>query len=213
MGTPDFADDAILIVIDLINDVVLPGEEFHLGSARDLVPGVRDLLDASRRRGVPIVHAASQGMGNSLVDRHWWQVANNVSLIEGSNGVEVVDSLRPERYTDAEVYLPKPKYSCFYGTKLDILLRNPPFRGRNTIMITGMNTNLCCLCTAIDAFNRDYDVVFIDDLNCTMDGIDGTPAETMHRITVETLKQGFVREVIDSAEALSRLRPVDVLTA
>ena len=70
---------------------------------------------------------------------------------------------------------------------------------------------VAALCTAIDAFNRDYDVVFIDDLNCTMDGIDGTPGETMHRITVETLKQGFVKEVVASAEVLSRLRAVDVV--
>lgn len=199
-------DDAILIVIDMIKDVVDPGEEFHLKAASDMVPRLAELLEVARDCGIPIVHAASMNMSNSLIDRHWWQIRDGASLIEGSEGVEVVDALRPNEYSRSEVYLPKSKYTCFYGTRLDIILRNPPFRGRNTIIITGMNTNLCCMATAIDAFNRDYDVLFVDDLNCTQDGIDGTPAETMHRITVETLKQAFVKEIVTSDQLLDQLR-------
>lgn len=65
--------------------------------------------------------------------------------------------------------MPKWKYSAFYGTKPDFILRNSPFLGRNTIIVTGMATNFCCICTSINinAFNRDYRVLFIDDLNCT----------------------------------------------
>lgn len=206
MKTEDLVDDAIVIVIDMIKDVVEPGEEFFLDAARDMVPKLRELLEVSRECGIPIVHAASQNMHNSLLERFWWQIREGVSLIEGSATVEVAEELRPAEYSDSEVYLPKSKYSCFPGTRLDIILRNPPFRGRNTLIITGMNTNFCCFCTAADALNRDYDVVFVDDLNCTMDGIDGTPAETMHRVTVETLKQGFVKEVLGADILLSRLR-------
>jgi nicotinamidase-related amidase len=66
-------------------------------------------------------------------------------------------------------------------------------------------TNFCCLCTSIDAFNRDYEVLFVDDLNCTFDGIDGTPAAEMHRLTVETLKQGYVEAIVTADELMSRL--------
>jgi nicotinamidase-related amidase len=56
-------------------------------------------------------------------------------------------------------------------------------------MHPGMSTNYCGMCTTIDPSNRDYDVILVDDLNCTMAADDGTDAGTMHRITVETLRR------------------------
>jgi hypothetical protein len=53
--------------------------------------------------------------------------------------------------------------------------------------------------------NCDYQVLFVDDLNCTFDGIDGTPAADMHRVTVETLKQGFVEDVVTADDLMKRL--------
>ncbi|HWI71000.1 MAG TPA: isochorismatase family cysteine hydrolase [Baekduia sp.] len=207
MPIEGLVDDGVVIVIDMIKDSLDQGEEFaQINAAREMVPKLSELLEVSREHGIPIVHAASQDMRNSLIARHWWPIRDGVSLIAGSPTVEVVDELRPAHYSEAEVYLSKGKYSCFYGTRLDIILRNPPFRGRNTLIITGIATNFCCLCTAADALNRDYDVVFVDDLNCTHDGIDGTPAETMHRVTVETLKQGYVSEVVTADGLLGRLR-------
>jgi biuret amidohydrolase len=163
------------------------------------------LLRFARRHGMPIVHSASQGMNSSRYEDHWWQIRDRVSCQVGSPTVAVVDALAPESYSDHEIYIPKNKYSPFYGTRLDTYLRNPPFVGRNTIIVTGMATNFCCLCTSIDAFNRDYEVLFVDDLNCTFDGIDGTPAAEMHRLTVETLKQGYVEAIVTADELMSRL--------
>ena len=68
-----------------------------------------------------------------------------------------------------------------------------------------MATNYCCMTTSIDTFNRDYDVIFVDDLNCTIASSDGTDAATMHRITVETLKDGFISELVTADDLLARL--------
>lgn len=203
--TANLIEDGIIIVIDMIKDFLDPGAAFVIDEGRDMYPATQTLLEFARRNGMPIVYAASQGMTNSKLDQFWWQIRDGVSLIPGSDGVEVVDALRPSQYSDHEVYLPKWKYSCFTGTKLDIVLANKPFVGRRSIIITGMATNFCCQCTTIDAFNRDFDVYFIDDLNCTFNGIDGTPAAEMHRRTVETLKQGYVTEVLTASDLMSRL--------
>jgi nicotinamidase-related amidase len=198
-------EDGVILVIDMIRDFLEPGAKFVIDEGRDMYPDMLELIEFGRRHGMPIVYAASQGMTNSMLDRFWWQIRDGVSLIPGSEGVEVVDALRPATYSDQEVYLPKWKYSCFTGTKLDILLANKPFAGRRSMIVTGMATNFCCQCTTIDAFNRDYEVYLVDDLNCTFDGIDGTPATEMHRRTVETLKQGYVAEVLTSSELMSKL--------
>lgn len=201
----NLVQDGIVLVIDMIKDFLDPGEEFVIDEGRDMYGDLRTLLDFARRNGIPIVHTASQGMTNSQLDRFWKPIRDGVSLIPGTQGVEVVDALRPAQFSAAEVYVPKWKYSSFLGTKLDIILNNPPFKGRNSIIITGMATNFCCLCTTIDAFNRDYQVYFVDDLNCTFDGVDGTPAETMHRITVETIRQGYATEVLTAKKLMNDL--------
>jgi nicotinamidase-related amidase len=79
MQDADLVNDAIVIVIDMIKDVVEPDEEFHLPAARTMVPKLREVLIAARRHGIPIVHAASQNMNNSLIERHWWQVRARVA--------------------------------------------------------------------------------------------------------------------------------------
>ncbi len=204
-------DDSIIFVVDMIKDFLDPGEEFVIDEGRTMYDKLGALMDMGRNNGIPIVHSASQGMNNSLYERHWWQIRERVSCQPGSPTVDVVDRLRPAEYSDSEIYIPKSKYSPFYGTRLDTYLRNPPFSGRNTIIVTGMATNFCCMCTTVDAMNRDYRVLFVDDLNCTFDGIDGTPAAEMHRITVETLKQGFVEGIVTSDELMQRLVGTDAV--
>jgi nicotinamidase-related amidase len=198
------ADDVVLLVIDMINDFLLPGEPFVIDEGRDLYPKLRRLLALARAQRIPIVHGVSTDMRRSLLER-WKPIRDGVSLNAGTPGVQIVEELRPAAWSEYEIYLPKPKYSCFYGTTLDVYLNNPPCRGRNTLIVTGMATNYCCMCTSIDAFNRDYDVIFVDDLNCTMPSDDGTDAATMHRITVETLKQGFISELVTAEALIGRL--------
>lgn len=198
------ADDAVLFVIDMINDFLLPGEPFAIDAGRAMYPKMQRLLAFARKHKIPIVHGVSTDMRNTLLER-WAPIRDGVALNAGTSGVQIVDELKPVAWSQYEVYMPKPKYSCFYGTKLDIILANPPFHGRHSLIITGMATNYCCMATSIDAFNRDYDVIFVDDLNCTFAADDGTDAGIMHRITVETLKQGFISELLTADALMARL--------
>lgn len=201
----NLSSDAVIMCIDMINDFLLPGEPFVIDAGRDMYSKLNRLLTLAREQNIPVVHGISTDMRGTLLDR-WAPIQSGHSLNSGSPGVEIVEELRPKEWNEYEIYLPKPKYSCFYGTNLDVYLRNPPCQGRNTIIITGMATNFCCMTTSIDAFNRDYDVIFVDDLNCTMDSNDGTDASTMHRITIETLKDGFISELVTADELMTRLK-------
>lgn len=198
------ADDAVIICLDMINDFLLEGEPFAIDDGRDMYEKLGQVLAVARAQKIPIVHGISTDMRGTLLER-WGPIRDGVALNSNTPGVQIVEELRPREWNEYEVYLPKPKYSCFYGTTLDVYLRNPPCVGRNTIVITGMATNYCCMTTSIDAFNRDYDVIFVDDLNCTIASSDGTDAATMHRITVETLKDGFISELVTADDLLARL--------
>lgn len=63
----------------------------------------------------------------------------------------------------------KKRLSAFYGTDLDTLLRA---LGTDTVVICGINTNTCVLCTAFDAFNRDLRVLVASDGVASMYGDD-----------------------------------------
>lgn len=197
-------EDCIILCLDMINDFLLEGEPFAIDEGRAMYSKMGQLLNFARRTKIPIAHGVSTDMGNTLLDR-WGPIRDGIALRSNTRGVQIVDELAPEHWNEYEVYVPKPKYSLFWNTKLDVIMGNPPFRGRNTCIVIGMATNFCCMCTSIDAFNRDYDVIFVEDLNCTFDTDDGTPAAAIHQYTLETLKQGYISDLTTSDELMARL--------
>jgi len=57
-------------------------------------------------------------------------------------------------------------YSGFFGTDLDIILRE---WGVDTVIVSGTTTENCCHATARDAMFRNYRVVFLSDATATCD--------------------------------------------
>ena len=84
--------------------------------------------------------------------RHGIQVT-----IEGTDGCEILPEL--ERRSDDRVVV-KKRYSAFFGTVLDELLSDI---GPDVLVLAGVNTHACIRTTAIDAYQRDYDVIVASD--------------------------------------------------
>ena len=60
----------------------------------------------------------------------------------------------------SDVVVLKRQWGAFYGTQLDLQLRR---RGVRTIVIGGISTNFGVESTARDAWERNYQVVFVED--------------------------------------------------
>ena len=60
--------------------------------------------------------------------------------------------------TDYEII--KPRYSAFFQTPLDLLLRR---LGADTLILTGTTTPNCIRTTCYDAISLDYRVVVLED--------------------------------------------------
>lgn len=82
-----------------------------------------------------------------------------ISLVEGTHGAQLVDELkpRPEDYV-----LVKKRRNAFYSTELDFHLRA---RGITTLAIGGVATDLGVENTVRDAWDRDYNVIVIEDIS------------------------------------------------
>ena len=106
----------------------------------------KDLADAGIFADVkPQTHDADDGWSN----------------FEGSPGAELYEPVKPAA---GDIMVKKFRYSGFYGTQLENLLRA---LRRDTIAITGVATNVCCDSTARDGAMRDFKVLFLSDCNAS----------------------------------------------
>ena len=90
-------------------------------------------------------------------------IANRDALVDGTPGVDIYPDLAPR---PGEHVIKKHRYSGFFGTDLDIILRE---WGVDTVIISGTTTENCCHATARDAMFRNYRVVFLSDATATYD--------------------------------------------
>src|SRR5690625_169688 len=84
--------------------------------------------------------------------------------IVGTKGMELYGSLKPlyeKHKNDSNVYyFKKTRYSAFAGTDLEIKLRE---RNIMEIHIVGVCTDICVLHTAVDAYNKGFNIVIHKD--------------------------------------------------
>lgn len=85
-----------------------------------------------------------------------------------------------------DILLDKPRFGAFHGTDLELILRK---RGIDTVIISGVATNVCCETTAREAAVRDFRVFFLSDGTATADMGDVSAAE-LQKATCATL--GFL---------------------
>src|SRR5262249_26279950 len=77
--------------------------------------------------------------------------------IAGTEGCQILPELDRD---PSETVIVKKRYSAFFGTELDHLLQT--LRPKS-LVIAGVNTHACIRTTAIDAYQRDYDVIVVAD--------------------------------------------------
>jgi nicotinamidase-related amidase len=73
--------------------------------------------------------------------------------IAGTKGAEVIPELKK---SEKDFVIPKRRYSGFFQTDLDILLKE---LGVKTVVMTGLHAHMCVRHTSADAYCLGYDVV------------------------------------------------------
>lgn len=176
----EFSPDAsALLVIDMQEYFLRRNSHAFVPSARNIIAPIRWLLRLYRAQSRPIVFTYfGVRRGEDDPVRRWW----GETVRDGSRDSRLVAAL-PRG--DADLILRKITYSAFHGTRLEPSLRR---RGVQSVLITGVLTNLCCETTARDAFVRGFDVFFAADATATL-------SETMHRASLENLSYGFATPI------------------
>jgi ureidoacrylate peracid hydrolase len=155
-----------LVVVDVQNDFChSDGAHGKLGgdlsAAQRMVPQLNLLVDAARGAGAQVIWIRTNHDERTTSKVAWEQRQRRRPgaeqiCIPGSWGADFY-GVEP---VPGEAIVTKHRYSAFVNTDLELLLRS---RGIETVIVTGVATNVCVESTARDAFMRDYYVVLVDD--------------------------------------------------
>lgn len=149
-----------LLVIDMQNSFIAEGAVFEAPKGRDIIPNLERLVQLARSRDVPVVWTQSDHSppGGGLILERYPVIKHTRELWKGDRSFELYPFMIQPLKSDHR--LVKHKYDAFHDTDLDTVLRN---LRKDTVIITGVATEVCCESTARAAFFHDYKVVFVCD--------------------------------------------------
>lgn len=141
-----------LVIVDMLNDFVKEGGSLIVPEAVNLIPIIKRRQDDARSQGIPIIYLTDAHRPDDPEFEMWPPHA-----VPGTWGQQVIDELKPQ---SEDYVLPKRRYSGFFGTQLELVLRE---LGVDTLIITGVLTNICVFFTAIHAKALAYRVIVPKD--------------------------------------------------
>ena len=167
-----------LIVVDMQNAYASRGgyldlAGFDIGGAQAAIEAIVRAVAAARQAGMTIVYfqngwdpdyveaggAGSPNFHKSNALKHMRNHPETAGtlLARGGWDYELVAALTPQR---GDIVIAKPRYSAFYNTQLDSLLRARSIR---TLVFTGIATNVCVESTLRDGFFLEYFGIVLED--------------------------------------------------
>ncbi len=139
-----------ILVVDMLNDFAT---EAFCDHQLTVFEPMNRLLDCARKVGVPVIFcndAHIKGVDKEL--KLWGDHA-----IAGTKGAEIIPEIT---VAPTDYVVPKRRYSGFFQTGLDLLLRE---LGVDTVIVAGLYSNICVRHTAGDAYCLGYNVVVPKD--------------------------------------------------
>jgi nicotinamidase-related amidase len=170
-------DKTALLVVDMQHFFLDPDSPTYTCGGPAILPNVKKLLSSFRDARLPVIftrHVHHPDLLDAGIMGWWWQGM----CLEGSPESEIHREIAP---SPNEKVIDKHRYSAFYNTDLETILRVLKVED---LVISGVMTNMCCESTARDAYYRDYRVFFPADAT-------GSINEEMHLGSLINLAFGF----------------------
>ncbi len=159
-----------LLVIDMQDEFVKPHwAPDWVPEATRQVPRIKRLIEHCRNKSIPVIYTVYSKThnyldrpktGNSMPGRYSeLKIDFSQFFLDG----QVWHELAPRK---DEIVIHKPSYGAFYDTPLETILKN---LGKDTVIICGTVTNICCGMTARQAYERSFKVIFGSDVTSSDD--------------------------------------------
>ncbi len=148
-------NNTALLLIDMQNEA-----SFNIQDMNPALDNAALVLQACREQNIPVLYSRHvhrpDGLDASLDE----PVPENgpIAYCQGTPAAEISTRVRPLPH---EPVIDKHRWSSFYSTDLDLLLRA---QGVKSLIIGGFVTDGCVLNTVYDAFFRDYRIILVKDM-------------------------------------------------
>lgn len=138
-----------LLLVDVINDFFSPNGANYCPAYDQVLAAVQNLVAVARKLSIPVIHARESHRPGP--DFEWAKLPHH--CMAGA-----WDTLPPAGLDarDEDVVVFKRRYSAFFATDLDLLLRE---RGVRTLVVAGVKSNVCVRATIQDAFALGYRII------------------------------------------------------
>jgi ureidoacrylate peracid hydrolase len=210
------------LVVDMQNDFGAKGGMFDragidISVIRGVVVPTTRALRALRQAGITVVYL-KMGYQADLSDLGATDSPNRIKhqplavgttvtapdgrtsrvLVRDTWNTDILEELTPQA---GDLVLYKTRYSGFYGTDLDRILRS---RDVTSIIVTGCTTSICIESTIRDAMFRDYRCVLLED--CAAEPIGHGLPRSNHEASLLAIQLlfGWVANSADLVRALER---------
>ena len=172
------ASDTAVIVIDMQNAYASVGgyvdkAGFDVAPAAATIGQIARVLETARAAGMPVIYLQN-GWDPDYVEAGTpaspnWHKSNALKtmrarpelagqlLARGGWDYALVDALAPQ---PGDITLHKTRYSAFFNSQLDSVLRS---RGIRTLVFVGIASNVCVESTLRDGFHLEYFGIMLED--------------------------------------------------
>ncbi|AIQ60925.1 cysteine hydrolase family protein [Paenibacillus borealis] len=171
-----------VVIIDMLNDFIHPDGALTCPNGAAIVPAIQELIEFSHENDIQVIFVQEAHRQNDADFR-----VRPVHAIKGTWGSDFITELTPQP-DKGDYIVQKRRHSAFSYTDMDLFLRE---EGIDTVVVTGVWTNVCVRSTASDAMYHTYKVKCISDCCASKD-------EEMHVSGLRDI--GIFGEVLTLAE-------------
>ncbi|MCC7572512.1 MAG: cysteine hydrolase [Candidatus Methanofastidiosum sp.] len=132
-----------LLIINMINEFVYGNKKCE--NPKEIIGPIKEISSIFRENGFPVVYICDSKTNDCG---------------EKDIGEKIIDDLAP---SDGDFIVKKEKYSGFFGTELDELLKKKDIKN---LVFSGLSTSLSVRHTAADAYYRDYKCIMLTNACC-----------------------------------------------
>ncbi len=193
-----FIGQPVLIVIDIQRGYGMTAEEMGItlmNGSSQMISRAECIVETARAANVPIVFFQEAHRPDGVDFGRELDGDEGPHCIEGDVGTEFWPTLLPG---PGDYSIAKRRYSCFFGTDLEILLKGLK---ASTLVLIGGLTDVCVHYTFADGHQHDYHMRVVSD--CVIGSSEARHAASLS--AMEYLQHGACRTTTEVIEELAAL--------
>ena len=150
---PTIVGNPVLLVIDIQKSAFMDEKAGIpvMDGYRQNMERARRVVDAAHENGIPVVFIQEIHRRDMVDYGRELDGSEDIHCMEGEPGTPV--AFEEMGRLPGDYFVPKRRYSCFFGTEMEILLKG--LKAETLIMVGGM-TDVCVHYSFVDGHQHDY---------------------------------------------------------